>query len=299
MTPLQTLGLELALAVVIAFLPSGAIAFLCGLAALAAPFLTRTDQPVLIFFLTTYAGLIAMRMLDLVLHPEGFTPLRRLWHLHAFFDTRLVVSRERGFEGRLLLAALAWFLCGQLALVAGMVASHELTGPLRSALRWSTCGFLFLSNFEGLTRTLQAVYAPLGLRPPPIHDDAWAARSVGEFWGARWNKAVGTWLREHVYTPFARRGSPRLGVAAAFVTSALLHCYLILPALGAVWAAVMGLFFVAQIALMALERRLGVKRWSPIAAHAWTLGVLLLASPLFCEPASRLFDPIAAALLAK
>jgi hypothetical protein len=295
---LLAVALELLLAFAAALvIPWRPVASLCVVAVLAVPFIVRTDQPLAIFYLAVYATMIGMRTVELLRTPTPMTPLRRIWHVQSPFDTRAATSRARGREGRALLVGLAWFAACFVASGIGVVASVELDGLVRLVIRWGTCAFVFLAMFEAFGRLLQAGYAPLGIRPPAIHDNAWAATSVREFWGERWNMAVGTWLRAHCYEPLRRRGHPGAGVAAAFLASAAIHCYLVLACLGLFWSGVMALFFVVQIVVMLVERALGVRRWRPAAARAWTIGALLVASPLFCEPVFRMFDPLVAVLM--
>ena len=76
---------------------------------------------------------------------------------------------------------------------------------------------------------------------------------------------------------------------AAFVGSAVLHSYLTWVALDATMALTAGLFFVAQVPMLFVERKLAVRRWPRAAGIAWTIGVLLVLWPLLAEPIVRLF----------
>ena len=81
-------------------------------------------------------------------------------------------------------------------------------------------------------------------------------------------------------------------MAWAFATSALLHSYLMLAAMGLGWSLVFGFFFVLQIALMGIERRIGVTRWPTPAARLWTWLAIVLPSPLFSEPLCQAMDDL-------
>jgi hypothetical protein len=73
-------------------------------------------------------------------------------------------------------------------------------------------------------------------------------------------------------------------MSAAFSASAAIHFWPVLVAVG-LWPAVaMAGFFFVQLALVAIESRLGVARWSPLAGHTWTIGVMAASSPLFTVP---------------
>jgi hypothetical protein len=52
-----------------------------------------------------------------------------------------------------------------------------------------------------------------------------------------------------------------------------------------------GAFFLVQPPLIAVERRMKVRRWRPAAGRAWTLAALAIASPLLVEPALQLVEP--------
>ena len=88
----------------------------------------------------------------------------------------------------------------------------------------------------------------------------------------------------------ARRGHTELGLALTFVVSGLFHFAFMVPAVGLGWAAMMGAFFVLQLPLLWLERSVGVTRWRAPMARAWTLGLLLVFSPLFTEPVLQIVD---------
>src|SRR5436190_320061 len=76
-----------------------------------------------------------------------------------------------------------------------------------------------------------------------------AARSLREFWGERWNRVVGSWLRRTFFVPWARRRHIGVGLALAFTVSALLHGYMALAAVGLAAALPMTTFFLLQGAL--------------------------------------------------
>ena len=124
----------------------------------------------------------------------------------------------------------------------------------------------------------------VGLHAPPVQSTPVLSRSIAEFWGRRWNGAVGGWLRKHCFLPLARRRHARLGVLASFGASGALHFWPVLIAAGTAPAAAMGLFFVIHGGLVLLETRLGVSRWAPARARAWTVTAMLVTSPLFAIP---------------
>ncbi|KAL9691080.1 hypothetical protein QQ045_011497 [Rhodiola kirilowii] len=82
-----------------------------------------------------------------------------------------------------------------------------------------------VSGFRAMTE------AVLGLELDPQFNDPVCATSVQNFWGRRWNQAMGNILRAGVYDPVRAVLSPglgdkhaqRLAVLATFVTSAAMH----------------------------------------------------------------------------
>ena len=128
------------------------------------------------------------------------------------------------------------------------------------------------------------VYRGCGLRPPIFHQHPILSLSIGEFWGRRWNRIVGSWLFATFYRPLAVRGRSLLGLSAAFVGRALLHWYFTWAAIGFAAGGYMAAFFLVQLPLVWLERRLQQSRWPAPARRLWTLGWLALTSPLFVEP---------------
>lgn len=84
-----------------------------------------------------------------------------------------------------------------------------------------------------------------------------ASKSLSEFWGRRWNTAFRDLAHRFIFRPLASRLGPRLGLAAGFLASGLVHDLVIsVPAGGGYGGPTM--FFVIQGAAVSLERsRLG------------------------------------------
>lgn len=246
----------------------------------------------LVFLLELGLLFALFRGADIAADPTLAPFARRLRHLVLLPDSRRIV---RGLPRRLEIAAL-----GQLLLAGGIAAgafwiiaiAGQFDGWRHYALRWYVGGApLPFALMACLDAVLALVAAASGRAVPPVNRAPWLARSLSEFWSLRWNSIINGVLREHVYKRVAHRGATT-AMTATFVASAVLHAYLIgmLQGLGATlaWTA----FFLAQPALMWIERRLGVRRWRPGWGRAWTLGALLLAYPLFVEPFVVLFERI-------
>lgn len=104
-----------------------------------------------------------------------------------------------------------------------------------------------------------------------------AARSVGEFWGRRWNLAFSAVARERVFKPVARRWGGGWGVMATFAFSGLVHDLLLSLPAGAGYGRPTA-YFLLQGGLVLAERRWG------LAGRAWTLLGLALPLPLLFHP---------------
>ena len=118
----------------------------------------------------------------------------------------------------------------------------------------------------------------------PIHVTPVAARSLRDFWGKRWNRAMSAWLYRFIFLPLAHRRHPNLGLICVFLVSAAIHAWLPLVALGASAAFSAGAFFCLQGVFILAEDRLHVCAWPIPLARVWTLGILLATSPLYIYP---------------
>jgi hypothetical protein len=224
----------------------------------------------------------AARVLDLARDPRSRAPLERIVMVLALIDPRQLQWGPPHFDRGAFLKAATWIPVGLLALALAVAGDP---GPLR----WGLGILVIYALGEALEGLLRGLPALLGASGPPIHRTPIAARSLREFWGERWNLVVNRWLRVHCYLPLARRQRPILGVALAFLASGAIHAWFIGVALGPGMAARMGLYFVIQGLLLALELPLGVARWPAPAGRAWMLACTVVPSPLFVEPVLRLF----------
>jgi hypothetical protein len=194
----------------------------------------------------------------------GTLPWRRVWHvlLNIFiassaFLTLLQTRQPNSIEMSLLRLA-----AGVTLLYSGAELVFEL-----SALLFSIAGYSL----------------------PLMHRAPIAARSVGEFWGLRWNIIVSAWLRTFVFWPLARRRFAGAAVVCCFLVSGVFHGWPMLAALGTVAAVRTVAFFVIQGVAVLAEGRLSIHTWPDAVARAWTLVILLGSSPLYIDPGLRLF----------
>lgn len=209
--------------------------------------------------------------------------VRRLAHAFLLVDTRTLVRAPRAVEPRLLgKAALA------VAIAAAALGLVDASGPgFGPALRWAAAAAFAVATADALDALVRAAFRVTGFTVAPLQRAPLRSTSLREFWGQRWNPVVQGWLSEHVFTPVERRHGATAGTLAAFGASAALHAYLLLAAAGPGPAAAWAVFFVLHGALVLGERRLGVSRWRPGLARAWTLSTLAATAPLFVEPMLR------------
>lgn len=253
----------------------------CGLLVAAGMLMIPFQMAGASLFETTAALLLALvctlRVVDLYKEHPARPALQRIWHVIAIFDTRLATRQPPEVKVRRLFEGLAWF--------GVVVVAYKITiASTLYPMRWLFAALVIVATFETFIRGIEIVWALVGIKTPVMHDSPYRSRSIREYWGVRWNRIVGGWLREHCYVPLAERDHPRWGVTAAFTVSAVFHWYIALALAGFWWSLPMAAFFLVQGPLIWIEDFLQIRRRSPLIGQAWTLAMLLLASPLLTEP---------------
>jgi hypothetical protein len=264
-----------------------AVALLLAAGVVTLPFLVPAPAPMLTFVVALLAFWGAVRVIELC--RLSLPATRRLWHVFALFDTRATrrVLPERD-DPQLARAALH-LVVGTLGLTTALLA--ERWGWAHAAGRWLG-GTAFVYGGAGtVAELIPALYLLGGIAVPPVQATPIAARSLGQFWGQRWNRVVGLWLSGTFFRPLARRGHPGAGVLAAFTASALMHGYVAAAAGGMAAAVPMAVFFAVHGGLVLVERRLHVERWRPGQARAWFLLAMAASLPLFIEPMMTIVLP--------
>src|SRR5262249_806890 len=145
----------------------------------------------------------------------------------SFLDPKVIprppLIREWLFSISKLLFGAGLF-CGAVELIT------PESGPLVPWL--GMVGLIFMLHF-GLFHLLSCLWRSCGAEAKPLMDWPIASRSVGEFWGRRWNTAFRYLTHRFLFRPLAVRLGPRRALFAGFLFSGVVHDLVIsLPAGG-------------------------------------------------------------------
>jgi hypothetical protein len=178
-----------------------------------------------------------------------------------------------------------------IAVVAFRTVLHTRnpSGAAMSVLRLAAGTALLYAAAAFIFETIRLGCLLLGYSAPALHRTPLFARSLGEFWARRWNIAVSAWFQTHVFRPVARLGYARAGILCAFAASGFFHAWPMLAGLGVAAALSTMAFFLIQGVFVLLEDRLRIQTWPVALARTWTIGIILASSPLFIDPALRVF----------
>ena len=125
----------------------------------------------------------------------------------------------------------------------------------------------------------------MGFAVEKLWDCPVAARSLGDFWGRRWNRIVPGCLREVIFLPVARRAGAKVALLAVFGYSGLYHEFVSFMANSGYGRPF--LYFMVQCLGVAIENTRRMRRllrgriW---LARAWTFAVVVLPVGLFLHP---------------
>jgi len=139
----------------------------------------------------------------------------------------------------------------------------------------------------GIFNILAGLWRLAGVDARPLFRAPLAARSLGDFWGRRWNLAFSEMTARGIYRPLAGSLGRKGATVAAFLASGLLHELAIsLPVLAGFGLPLS--YFVLHGVLVLAERRLeragrAVTGWGGWA-HVWVLGWLALPAPILFHP---------------
>lgn len=129
----------------------------------------------------------------------------------------------------------------------------------------------------GLCDMLAAFWRLRGVPVERLFVNPLASKTLGEFWGRRWNLAFHAVARDYVFRPAARRWGGGAGVLLTFVFSGVLHELLLSVPAGGGFGLPFAYFLLHGLLVMA-ERRWGV------GGRTWTLFWVLAPAPLLFHP---------------
>ncbi len=174
-------------------------------------------------------------------------------------------------------------------LVGGAAATWHLGRPAlstdvaRAAATLLLLPGLSLALHFGVFNLATAAWRRAGVDARPLFRAPLLARSLGEFWGKRWNLAFSEMTAAAVYRPIAGSWGRPAGLVAAFACSGLLHEVAIsVPGLRGL--GLPSLYFLLHGLLVLFERALqrrgrGPETWGA-GGRAWTLAWLALPAPI-------------------
>jgi alginate O-acetyltransferase complex protein AlgI len=168
---------------------------------------------------------------------------------------------------------LAWGLCKMAAGAALLAARTDVreVDVVRVFL-----GIGLLVHF-GLCDVLAGFWRARGVTVERLFVNPAASRTLGEFWGRRWNRAFHAVANEFVFRPVVRRWGGAAGILATFLFSGLLHEVLISVPVGAGYG-LPTLYFVLHGMLVLAERKWG------LAGRLWSLFWVIAPLPLLFHP---------------
>ena len=248
------------------------------------PWLGPADVPWLRSGLAIWTTLSLGRVIDLVSDSCDLSFGARLWHVFGLVDTRQTTRVPPALDSKALGKTLVYAVLAAIGLMIVIDIAPAIDGTGYWVLRWLGGALFFYGLADAVEGVVRTLYRAIGISVPRQQIVPIVSRSVQEFWGKRWNRAVSAWLRTHCFLPFARRRQIRIGLVAAFCASAVFHAYFTWVAVGGVMAFAMAGFFLIQGMFVLFELSAQVARWHPILAHAWTVTAVLGCSPLFIEP---------------
>ncbi len=268
--------------------PRRAAALAIGLLAPVVPLSLPQESVLARGLFALWTILIFLRSVDLATERRSSPLGLRIALMFVVFDIRAARRCAPEVQPRAFAVGVLLALLSIAALGGAILFLPRLATPWHYPLRWLAGAVFVYATADAANFLTTASYRGLGWKIPPQHDHPILSRSVGEFWSKRWNINVHAWLMRHTFRPFAARKRPVLGLCCAFFVSALLHWWLIYAALGFAWAIPMGAFFLLQGLLVLSERAVRIERFNPVLQRSWTVGWMLVTTPLFVEPFLRL-----------
>ena len=229
-------------------------------------------------------GMLAVvKVLQVAQAPEQWPANSRFWQGLAPFDIATTRRVEPVLDRKLLRSTTLNAGLALLALLGLLLLPRSLPTEL-VLLRLLLGAGLAYTAMEAVTEGLRLLHLLAGVAVPPLQSTPILSQSIREFWSQRWNRPVSGWLNEFVFRPVARRQGSILGVLATFAVSGLLHAWMFYVSVGLLAALMAEAFFVFNAVFVLVESAIGIRALAPTWQRTWTLGLLLLSSPLFVEP---------------
>ena len=235
-----------------------------------------------------YAGCKWMTFQDALTHGANPGPAKTVGYLlawsgmdaRAFFRGHPSIERVRGEEA---LPALAKMLAG-MALIWGATRVMFPRHPLLAG--WIGMGGIVLLLHFGLFQLLSLAWRNAGVDAAPLMRAPLRSKSVGEFWGSRWNTAFRCLANGFVFRAVRSKVGLRTSTMIVFGVSGLIHELVIsVPARGG-YGLPTAYFLIQGAAILLEHTRFGAKVGAGRGRTGWWFTVLLTAGP-----ACLLFHP--------
>jgi hypothetical protein len=145
------------------------------------------------------------------------------------------------------------FACVKSAFGAGLVWGLAPLVPADYPRAWvGMTGIVFILHF-GTFHVLSCAWRAVGVDAKPLMNWPILAESVSAFWGKRWNLAFRDLTHRFLFRPLAGWFGPRMGLAAGFLFSGIVHDLVISLPAGAGYG-LPTLYFVIQGVALLVER---------------------------------------------
>jgi alginate O-acetyltransferase complex protein AlgI len=182
--------------------------------------------------------------------------------------------------GALMVRGIRWLALGLGFIILARLAWLSSAGKVLTLLLLLP-GLSLVLHF-GVFNIVAGAWRLAGVDCRPLFRAPLACRSLGEFWGGRWNLAFTEMIALAVYRPLIRLGRPT-ATMIGFLFSGLAHEVVISVPVRAGYG-LPTLYFLLHGALVLLERRFRpTETWGRLA-HVWTLGWLALPLPILFHP---------------
>ena len=148
-------------------------------------------------------------------------------------------------------------------------------------------GLILLLHF-GLFHLLALLYRYAGIAATPLMNRPLRSRSLGEFWGRRWNSGFNALVEQTIFAPMRRPFGAAQATMTVFLVSGVIHDLIIsLPARGGYGLPT--LYFLIQLLGLLIERTRPMRRITRTwLGWLYTAAFTLLSLPLlFHEPFLR------------